>query len=881
MFRPGLLVCLLILGGCSDVTTSSGAGGGGGTHGTGGGSGVGGGNGSGGGNTGGEICDNHMDDDGDGKTDCADPDCFGTAQCCLDLCDNNTSICDTGGVRTCAVDPQTGCREFAPAQACNNGLLCSGGTCVSSCSNQCTQGMKQCSSSGSVVECQMLATGCTDWVVTSTCPAGQACSGGQCLPGGMCTNQCTQGATQCTAGGQFQQCVQLMSGCTDWTFPSSCPATQVCDTTTNMCAAPPHCNAGDVRCDPTTPTVQTCDANGAWQSTQQCAQACSMGACTAGATCSPSTVRCNANNVEVCNSTGSAWLFQESCNVGCNGGVCTDPCTAGEKRCNGNNQEVCNTAGTGWSQMQACANGCYLGDCMQADLVIDGVTQTLEGDHAYANSVVVKNGGQLQVGPSGWLKLRAKTISVLDSASNINANQVGDGGSFPTTQVYIYSYCYDPTYGYPCCNNVSSGYTYVTCYGTVATACSGMYSVGEYNPCINQGTSAGDLPPMPDDLGVSEGAASGTYLGGGLVQLVAQSITVNGQITSNAANSSGTGGTVLLAADTLSGNGAIQTSGGITGMVKVLHGSMDGYTGSISSNSAPVVKTVMPPLDLVSGSHPDQSRWYNDGLGDLYLAWSKPFSSLNGYYFHVSQDLTDLPSPSNGTFIQGETQVVKAKDLLEGTNYFNIVSVDSQVNVGTVKARFKVNVNATPPTITSTSHSSERTWYQNNAIYLTWTNPQDDANFTGYYYLFDHYADTVPSATNGNLLTAKQTLLANTADGIWGFHLVNRDTRGATTTTAAHYIVYVGTEPAKENVSGSVFDASNNNAPLSGVTISINRGIFKATSTSSGTYTFGGNVYVGSWDVTASATGYLPQTKSISLTQGNPLNVNFTLTKGP
>ncbi len=877
MFRSTLLIGLLVLAGCSNVTSTSGAGGG--THGTGGGNGSGGG--SGGGNGGTEICDNHKDDNGDGKTDCADPQCFGSPLCCLDLCDSNTTICDTAGVRTCAVDPQTGCRAFGQPQACSNGLLCSGGSCVSSCTNQCTQGAKQCSSSGSVVECQQLATGCTDWVVSATCPAGQACSGGACVAAGQCQNQCTQAASQCTAGGQFQQCVQLMSGCTDWTFPSNCPSGQVCAQGTNMCGTPPHCNAGDVRCDPASPTVQTCDANGVWQNTQQCSQACSMGQCTSGATCSPSNVRCNANNVEVCNSTGSAWLFQQACNVGCSAGVCTDPCTAGDQRCNGNNQEVCNAAGTGWTQMQACANGCYQGACMLADLVIDGVTQTLEGDLAYSNSVVVKNGGQLKVGPSGWLKLHAKTISVLDSASNINANQVGDGGSFPSTTTYVYSYCdytgAAPGTYYYCCNGVNGyNYTSVTCYGDVATSC-----VGTLNPCSGYSGSGGAIPPMPDDLGVAEGSPYSSQLGGGLVELVAQSITVNGQITSNAASSSGTGGTVLLAADTVTGSGAVQTSGGITGMVKVLHGSTDTYSGSISDNGAPVVKTVMPPLDLVSGSHPDQSRWYNDGLGDLYLAWSKPFSSLNGYYFHVSQSLGDLPGPSNGTFMQGETHVVKAADLSEGTNFFHIVSVDSQVNVGTVKARFKVNVNSTPPSITSSSHPSERTWYQNNAIYLTWTNPQDDANFTGYYYLFDHYADTVPTAATGHLLTAKQTLLANTADGIWGFHLVNKDTRGATTQQAAHYIVYVGTEPAKENVSGSVFDASNGNAPLSGVTISINRGIFTTTSTSSGTYTFNGNVYVGTWDITASATGYISQTKSISLAQGNPLNVNFTLMKGP
>ena len=47
------------------------------------------------------------------------------------------------------------------------------------------------------------------------------------------------------------------------------------------------------------------------------------------------------------------------------------------------------------------------------------------------------------------------------------------------------------------------------------------------------------------------------------------------------------------------------------------------------------------------------------------------------------------------------------------------------------------------------------------------------------------------------------------------------------------------------------------------------------------TYTFGGNLFIGQWEVTASKTGYLPQTKMISLVKGSPLTENFTLLKGP
>jgi hypothetical protein len=416
------------------------------------------------------------------------------------------------------------------------------------------------------------------------------------------------------------------------------------------------------------------------------------------------------------------------------------------------------------------------------------------------------------------------------------------------------------------------------CYGASRSGSTSLYSSCCYGNSCTASVSGGSYD-RNDDLSISEGSMNGSTRGGGMVQLFASAVNVSGQITASATGSGASGGGILIAADTLTGAGAIQASGsgsGGVGRVKLLRGAGNMFTGSVTGTKA---DSPMPPLDLVSGSHPDPKRWYNDGLGDWFLAWSKPYATLNGYYYKVSTDPNTLPSQANGngTFYQQESYVVKAASLTPGTNYFHIVSVDSAFNVGTVKATTSVQINATPPTVMSSSHPQQKTWYQNNALYFTWSNPQDDANFTGFYYVLDKHADTVPSPVATSFTTNKQVLLANTADGIWVFHIVNRDTRGAITKAARHYVVYVGSEPMKENLSGSVFDASNNSAPLSGVTLSINGGLFSTTSTSSGTYTFGGSLYVGHWEVTASKDGYLPQTKVIDLTAGMPLNENFTL----
>jgi hypothetical protein len=872
--------------GTGNTGGGGGTGTGGGTASTGGGSSATGGGGSATGGGGGshEICDNHVDDDGDGFIDCADQDCFTSPMCfqtCVDLCTDGASICDANGVRTCQKDPMTLCRSFGAAVGCSNALVCSGGQCVATCTNQCTVGAKTCSNTGGVVECEQLPSGCTDWVGPTPCTGTDMCSGGACVAHGTCTNQCTAAATRCTAGAQQQTCVMQPTGCTDWSFPAQCAQGMACTAPATACTMIPRCTQGQTRCASTIPAVETCDGNGIWVQTQACPQACSMGTCTQSATCTPGAVRCNGNDVEICNSSGSAWLFNQTCNVGCNGGLCTDPCTTGAKRCNGATPEACNATGTAWTAGTACPNGCYLGDCMQADLLVDGVTTTLEGDLAFKNDVVVKNGGSLKVGPTGVLKIRARSISI-DSASNLNANDVGDetrGQGNPMQPVSC---------AYGSCSMTSTCAVSAS-YGTAGTnACSG--SISQYCSMYGGTRSCNYvLPPAPavydrdDDLSISEGSKVGTVKGGGLVRLVAQSVDVSGQITANASGSGASGGGIFIAADSITGAGAIQTtgnSGGGQGRVKLLRGATNGFTGSVTGKRS---DSPMPPLDLVSGSHPNTDRWYNDGLGDWFLAWSKPYPTLNGYYYKASTDPNTLPNQAAGmgTFHQQETYVVKADQLMPGKNYFHIVSVDSAFNVGVVKATATLQLNTTPPTVTSSSHPAQRTWYQNSALYFNWSNPQDDVNFTGYYYVLDRYADTVPQQTTQSFTSNKQVLLSNTPDGIWTFHIVNRDTRGAVTKGARHYTVYVGMEPAKENLSGSVFDASNMSAPLSGVTISINHGLFTQTSTSSGTYTFGGQLYVGQWEVTASKVGYMPQTKMITLVAGTPLNENFTLTKSP
>lgn len=170
--------------------------------------------------TGTEQCSNGRDDDGDSKTDCADPDCFPEPTCCVDQCEDGLVLCDDMGVRTCQRNAVTGCRELSSPAACSGGQVCSGGACVVTCTNRCALGERQCIGAGASAQCQTLASGCRDWVVSAVCANDMLCSAGSCAPISSCTSVCTAGDQRCTATGLQQTCVVRGNGCTDWAFPS-------------------------------------------------------------------------------------------------------------------------------------------------------------------------------------------------------------------------------------------------------------------------------------------------------------------------------------------------------------------------------------------------------------------------------------------------------------------------------------------------------------------------------------------------------------------------------------------------------------------------------------------------------------------------------------
>jgi hypothetical protein len=568
--------------------------------------------------------------------------------------------------------------------------------------------------------------------------------------------------------------------------------------------------------------------------------------------------------------------------------------------------ETCNAGGTGWTAAAACTTTCVDGACSSPALTINananatiGGTQYIDGD------VTITNGSVLTV-PSGTTTIYCNNFT-LDATSQIVVTPTGNdprgtgGTSGSCSACYVY-----------CCSatgaTAGSGGSYGT-QGTgagSATAGCDVPVYGYYETC-NAASSAPAAYAIADNEAAT-GAAGGTCvgggpagMGGGLIAIYCNNITIAGQITANGQSASGCsgggsgGGVVLRSAGTLSFTGSISVAGGNggggvsgygaggnggNGVVKLLYGNADTITGSIVGAK---FESFMPPFDVSSATHPNPARWYNDGFSSFDLAWSKPFTNSAGYYYALDTTYGFVPSPSNALYQGTEAHSFAPSALVAGSNDFHVDTVGPSANVGTVEARYTVQMNSTPPTIASSSHPSQTTWYANNSPYFTWTIPHANADVTNFYWVFDPYANTIPDTT-GNQIPMNQTtpqnseqlLLPNEPNGIWFLHVIAQDTMGYLTKQGATYRVQLGAQPMQGSVSGSVTDAVTHN-PLAGVTVTLNRGVLSTTTAANGTYSFPSNVYDQTYEASASLTGYKTSAQMITVTGTMTTTANFQL----
>ena len=235
-----------------------------------------------------------------------------------------------------------------------------------------------------------------------------------------------------------------------------------------------------------------------------------------------------------------------------------------------------------------------------------------------------------------------------------------------------------------------------------------------------------------------------------------------------------------------------------------------------------------------------------------------------------------VPTAADADFITTDAVIVDRAHLAAGDNYVHIVSVDAASAIGSVESTFRIRVEPTVPTLSSTSHPSQTTWSSNPNALFQWAMPRGDESYRGVRYVLDHDGDTVPTADDTFLPISQQQLLrAGLADGIWAFHVVSVDTRGRLTRAAGHYQIRLGDDPGAGTVLGNV---SGPSGAVAGATVSINRGLFPTQMTNStGDFDLTG-IAAGDWELSVTADGYRPFTQMVTVTADGSTNVPVTLT---
>jgi hypothetical protein len=240
----------------------------------------------------------------------------------------------------------------------------------------------------------------------------------------------------------------------------------------------------------------------------------------------------------------------------------------------------------------------------------------------------------------------------------------------------------------------------------------------------------------------------------------------------------------------------------------------------------------------------------------------------------LNATMWQVPTPATSTFVTTESKSYPATTVRAGLNYFHITTLDAMSNVGTVENTFRIQINTQPPSLSSSSHASTSTWYDNPDVFFEWSFPVAERNVKGIYYVLDNYGDTIPGKSATFVpLPQKKILRSMVANGIWVMHILAMDQQGYLTKAATHLRVNVGTNPGTGSVIGLVSDAGGK--PLDGATVTLNRGLYTQATTTSGNYNLTG-VSAGSYELRASKAGKMT-TQMITVTKDMSTSANVSL----
>jgi hypothetical protein len=148
-------------------------------------------------------------------------------------CTGSGNFCSNGRKQCVASSSGVCTQHTIVSNPCPSGTVCSGGSCVSTCTNDfgCSASnafATKCNPEGSRSRLQCLRTtdGCYKWTSATSCSSTETCSSGNCVT--SCVSTCSVGQAECLGSKAMRQCEQKAAGCWQWSSSISCAATHIC-----------------------------------------------------------------------------------------------------------------------------------------------------------------------------------------------------------------------------------------------------------------------------------------------------------------------------------------------------------------------------------------------------------------------------------------------------------------------------------------------------------------------------------------------------------------------------------------------------------------------------------------------------------------------------
>lgn len=215
------------------------------------------------------------------------------------------------------------------------------------------------------------------------------------------------------------------------------------------------------------------------------------------------------------------------------------------------------------------------------------------------------------------------------------------------------------------------------------------------------------------------------------------------------------------------------------------------------------VDTTSPTVTAPSSStHANEAQWYSSSAPTL--SWSSSdLSGISGY----SYVLDEFGDTTPDTVSEGTAATRSYTGLADGVHWFHVRALNGAGQWGpTVRRAVRVDSTVGLPAVSSATHPTPGTWYSSAAPALSWTTA-DDSGSTGYSYVLDQVATTVPDTTSEGTVASKS--YSGLADGVHWFHVRSVSGSGLWSATT-HFAVHVdSTAPAVSSLSSSTHPDAN------------------------------------------------------------------------